>query len=371
MAGGEAESSVIGLIEGNTSRVRNEIMLMVVVCGWVATIFSPVHLYKVGLPIIDSHGALTLALILCIAGALQHQSIGQAVVCLLVEEMIPLECGRKSELFDIMLAIIYGGINAKEANEAGASMTKSGVSNTGPFWSKLKSPLGRHKADHPFSLNWYPDSPQCFVAQLLIVHNSSPASTVPMKRKRGRPCKQESGVQGDNKPVIPGSANSLNSNQTGSPTDECGDKMLGKVVACVIEGSFSAGYLVNVQVAADAFLRGVVFRPETVGPVTAESDVAPLVRMIKRKDTPIPFFNPETQMHSPIPMPSKQINITVDNFMQKQGSPETDTKTKLVIEISTKAGTSNSNGSPSTGIANILDVGEAVPSQSKHCSSTY
>ncbi|XP_020208069.1 uncharacterized protein LOC109793015 [Cajanus cajan] len=122
---------------------------------------------------------------------------------------------------------------------------------------------------------------------------SSTPSNVPMKRKRGRPRKVDSGVQRTNMPAMP------NSNQTVGTCDDCVDGMLGKEVACVIEGTFNGGYLVNVQVAADTYLRGVVFLPEQVVPVTAETDVAPQVRMIERTEIPIPIpvLNPETQIH--------------------------------------------------------------------------
>ncbi|KAH1217596.1 hypothetical protein GmHk_13G038202 [Glycine max] len=99
---------------------------------------------------------------------------------------------------------------------------------------------------------------------------SSTPSNVPMKRKQGRPHKVDSGVQGMNMPVMPSSSSKLNSNQTE---------------------------------AADTYLRGVVFLPERVVPVTAESDVAPQVRMTERTEIPIPVpvLNPETQIHSSVP----------------------------------------------------------------------
>ncbi|XP_004507694.1 uncharacterized protein [Cicer arietinum] len=114
-------------------------------------------------------------------------------------------------------------------------------------------------------------------------------SNVPMKRKRGRPRKEEN--------VVHKSENVLNFNQP--PTGQANGSdgvMLGKVVTGVIEASFNDGYLVNVKVAeTDSFLRGVVFLPGQVIPVTAENDVAPHVQMIKRKEFPIPMVNPQVQ----------------------------------------------------------------------------
>ncbi|XP_058750428.1 mitochondrial distribution and morphology protein 34-like [Vicia villosa] len=81
--------------------------------------------------------------------------------------------------------------------------------------------------------------------------------------------------------------------------------MLGKMVTGVIEAAFNDGYLVNVKVAdSDSFLRGVVFLPGQVTPVTAENDVAPHIQMIKRKEFPIPMPmpNPRTnEVHVSLP----------------------------------------------------------------------
>ncbi|KAK7387772.1 hypothetical protein VNO78_22564 [Psophocarpus tetragonolobus] len=131
---------------------------------------------------------------------------------------------------------------------------------------------------------------------------SGPPSNVPVKRKRGRPRKEGNIVQGGNAPVILGSDNVLNSNQTASTTDDCDDEMVGKLVTGVIEGTFNAGYLLNVKVAdTDAFLRGLVFLPGQVSPVTIENDVAPHVKMIKRKEISIPVINPQIEIHGSIP----------------------------------------------------------------------
>ncbi|KAJ1427197.1 hypothetical protein SESBI_09859 [Sesbania bispinosa] len=127
-------------------------------------------------------------------------------------------------------------------------------------------------------------------------------SNVPMKRKRGRPRKEESVVQGENVPGMHKSDNVLNSNQTVGATADCEDEMVGKVVTGVIEGTFNAGYLLNVKVAdTDTFFRGLVFLPGQVNPITAENDVAPHVKMIKRKEFPIPILNPQTEVHGSVP----------------------------------------------------------------------
>lgn len=116
-------------------------------------------------------------------------------------------------------------------------------------------------------------------------------SNVPMKRKRGRPRKEENVVHGVHKPENM----LLNFNQPAGIMNNSDSGMLGKMVTGVIEAAFNDGYLVNVKVAdSDSFLRGVVFLPGQVTPVTAENDVAPHVQMIKRKEFPIPMPNTQT-----------------------------------------------------------------------------
>ncbi|WJX91328.1 hypothetical protein P8452_73120 [Trifolium repens] len=135
-------------------------------------------------------------------------------------------------------------------------------------------------------------------------------SNSPMKRKRGRPRKEENNVvHGVHKPE-----NVLYFNQPASIATNSDSGMLGKTVTGVIEASFKDGFLVNVKATdSDSFLRGVVFLPGQVNPVTAETDVAPHVQMINRKEFPIPMPNPQTSeaygslpsLHTmePIPVP--------------------------------------------------------------------
>ncbi|KAJ1405591.1 hypothetical protein SESBI_25733 [Sesbania bispinosa] len=151
-------------------------------------------------------------------------------------------------------------------------------------------------------------------------------SNVPMKRKRGRPRKEESVAQGENVPGMHKSDNVLNSNQTVAETADCDDEMVGKVVTGVIDGTFNAGYLLNVKVAdTDTFLRGLVFLPGQVNPITAENDVAPHVKMIKRKEFPMPILNPQTEVHGSVPSsvqcskqsfePEKQVPVSEEQVL--------------------------------------------------------
>jgi len=135
-------------------------------------------------------------------------------------------------------------------------------------------------------------------------------SSVPTKRKRGRPRKEDNVVHGVQKPE-----NVLNFNQTAGTTNNSDSGMLGKTVTGVIEATFNDGYLVNIKATdSDSFFRGVVFLPGQVMPISAENDVAPHVQMINRKDFPIPM--PNSQTNEVQVMPDTEENVVVPHVSQ-------------------------------------------------------
>ncbi|XP_039061777.1 uncharacterized protein LOC120206096 [Hibiscus syriacus] len=78
------------------------------------------------------------------------------------------------------------------------------------------------------------------------------------------------------------------------------------MVSGVIEGSFDAGYLLNVKVGeTNTHLRGVVFLPGRFTPITAANDVAPQAKMYKRKEIPFPFVSPQGHLHPVSPTSGK------------------------------------------------------------------
>ncbi|CAH2078329.1 unnamed protein product [Thlaspi arvense] len=107
---------------------------------------------------------------------------------------------------------------------------------------------------------------------LTLASTSSPppvANDVLAKRKRGRPRKDESLAQQEKAQVTP----------------KPDINLVGQMVSGVVEGSFDAGYILNVKVKdSDAKLRGLVFIPGKVVPVTPENDVAPRVKMFTREE---------------------------------------------------------------------------------------
>ncbi|GAB2211247.1 hypothetical protein Droror1_Dr00016540 [Drosera rotundifolia] len=55
------------------------------------------------------------------------------------------------------------------------------------------------------------------------------------------------------------------------------DEMVGRAVTGVVESAFDAGYLIAVKV-GDTYMRGVIFQPDKIIPITKENDVAPNVK---------------------------------------------------------------------------------------------
>ncbi|KAG2688270.1 hypothetical protein I3760_09G087400 [Carya illinoinensis] len=130
----------------------------------------------------------------------------------------------------------------------------------------------------------------------------SPAD-LPMKRKRGRPRKDKNPVLGKKNPMMPASDSMRKNKERTDASDDVNGGMVGQVVTGVIEGSFDAGYLLNVKVGdTDTHLRGVVFLPGRFTPITAANDVAPHVKMYNRKEIPIAVLNPQTELHNSVPL---------------------------------------------------------------------
>ncbi|XP_010434110.1 PREDICTED: uncharacterized protein LOC104718132 [Camelina sativa] len=126
----------------------------------------------------------------------------------------------------------------------------------------------------------------------VIINSPPPAANNGLpKRKRGRPPTKEISTPKPN-------------------TD-----LVGKEVSGVIEGSFEAGYHLNVKVKdSDIKLRGLVFIPDRVIPVTTENDVAPLVKMYVREE----IKNNQTDQSLPVDQPMKNAAVvTTDSEIRE------------------------------------------------------
>ncbi|KAG2310431.1 hypothetical protein Bca4012_024947 [Brassica carinata] len=96
--------------------------------------------------------------------------------------------------------------------------------------------------------------------------NQGSSSSFANTRKRGRPLGDEG--QAQNSPVT-------------NTTDE---NLIGQVFSGVVEGSFEAGYFLNVKVLdTEKQLKGIVFLPNKVAPVTPATDLFPQVKMYVRE----------------------------------------------------------------------------------------
>lgn len=111
------------------------------------------------------------------------------------------------------------------------------------------------------------------------------SSNIFVKRKRGRPRKDQSQISGR-------SANVLavrDQIQPNGSVDHCDDAMVGQTVTGVIEATFDSGYLLSIRIGnSETTLRGVVFKPGHYTPVSTENDLAPQIQMITRNAVPSP-----------------------------------------------------------------------------------
>ncbi|XP_051133621.1 protein METABOLIC NETWORK MODULATOR 1-like [Andrographis paniculata] len=86
------------------------------------------------------------------------------------------------------------------------------------------------------------------------------------------------------------------------PVDEFA---LGQPVTGVVDGIFDSGYLISIRIGeSSTYLRGLVFKPEQVVPVTAENDIAPELPMIRRHNIPSPA--PQTTGGAEAPKPKRR-----------------------------------------------------------------
>ncbi|KAF5782757.1 hypothetical protein HanRHA438_Chr11g0512621 [Helianthus annuus] len=145
--------------------------------------------------------------------------------------------------------------------------------------------------------------------------NISKTPDLLVKRKRGRPRKDESiarNVKQHTQPPLamaapqppPQVATIFPASNNASKVDP---NMVGQVVTCVIDGIFDNGYLLSACVGPNnTVLRGIVFQQGHVAPVTPANDVAPHVEMCTRGEFPIPPSNPGTSIQISTPELPKQ-----------------------------------------------------------------
>ncbi|CAL1372642.1 unnamed protein product [Linum trigynum] len=155
--------------------------------------------------------------------------------------------------------------------------------------------------------------------------SSSAPVDAPLKRKRGRPRKDETLPQVESMSSLLGGFDhtrrnnlpfslSIPSGNSGVVTDQAqaGSNMIGQPVSGVIDGKFDVGYLLKVKIGdTDTYMRGVAFIPDRVVPVTASNDLAPQARMYTRTEVQIPSPAPaaplQPKVQGSIPSSSERI----------------------------------------------------------------
>lgn len=160
--------------------------------------------------------------------------------------------------------------------------------------------------------------------------HSSNGTDLPVKRKRGRPRKDESMLRNEKRQTQqsismsqPSHISAITNIQQPSAVtmNPIGDShnVVGQVVTGVIDGVFDAGYLISVRVGPhNTLLRGLVFQQGHFCPITPSNDVAPHLKMSRRENIQIPISN-QTQQCNPQTTCAKQSSqlampVTMQNY---------------------------------------------------------
>ncbi|KAF6168064.1 hypothetical protein GIB67_011449 [Kingdonia uniflora] len=136
-------------------------------------------------------------------------------------------------------------------------------------------------------------------------NNSLALVEIPVKRKRGRPRKDDGVLRRERrapvkpKPVIahqPVTAHQTviahSNGHKNIESNSVENSLVGKAVSGVIDGSFEAGYLVTVKVGdTDKMLKGLVFKPGLAVPISGTNDIAPHAKMVKRNKNSLDLLN--------------------------------------------------------------------------------
>lgn len=133
----------------------------------------------------------------------------------------------------------------------------------------------------------------------------------PVKKRRGRPRKDTSFKHARAAYAPPGfEVKQEYHPQRAYKTNS--DSMVGQTVTGVVQATFDAGYLLTVRIGnSNTNFRGVVFKTGNFAPITAETDVAPHLQMIKRNDVRLPHEHqswsrsPNLSIQTTGPVPSK------------------------------------------------------------------
>lgn len=152
--------------------------------------------------------------------------------------------------------------------------------------------------------------------QAIQDNNPSAPTILPAKRRRGRPRKDGGVAKRGNlqSPVMTTPAhesikkvqqNVAEVNQKDGTIG--GNNGVGQMVSGVVDGRFDAGYFITVRVGnSGTTLRGLVFQPGRIAPITPANDVAPLATMYHRNQVASPLLN-QLQQQQPNVAPGQHV----------------------------------------------------------------
>nr|XP_027105577.1 uncharacterized protein LOC113726196 [Coffea arabica] len=127
---------------------------------------------------------------------------------------------------------------------------------------------------------------------------------LPAKRKRGRPRKDGIVIrkgQGSLRPSSTPISDGIGGVEQ-IETKSNDRSMVGRVVSGVIDGCFDAGYFLSVRIGNNVPpLRGVIFEPGKIMPISSENDVAPQAKLYQRTELPMPAPKQQNQGNGIVP----------------------------------------------------------------------
>ncbi|CAH9052507.1 unnamed protein product [Cuscuta epithymum] len=124
------------------------------------------------------------------------------------------------------------------------------------------------------------------MSNAIQMDHSNSQLALPVKRRRGRPRKDQSLNH------LPRAPTGIETSTENPAPRVVVDGMVGQAVTGVIEATFDAGFLLSVTIGDNnTKLRGIVFKPGHYVPITSENDIAPHVEMIRRNEINLPVGN--------------------------------------------------------------------------------
>lgn len=152
--------------------------------------------------------------------------------------------------------------------------------------------------------------------------NPLEVATLPLKRKRGRPRKDD----------FPGSeSGSKNQRQGRNPIPTSVHDVVGQPVAGILDGVFDAGFLITVRVGNNGpLLRGMVFDQRLSIPISEKNDIVPHMKMSKSTNFAIPISVEPLQRR----VPGASLPVTNNTWTGdgNQGSKDVISKTHLAVK---------------------------------------